>query len=116
MAAEHAAYLITQMKARKIVMTGKTDSKPSAASIALNGAAAIFTGMDWREVEEIMKQDPYYRAGIATVAGHTVWNACEPEKSYLPRQFESRPSSDPSLATVNGKRRCRPYQPFMLVG
>jgi hypothetical protein len=82
MADEHSAYQLTQMKAGKIVAEGALDSAltpPSSGKVA-NGAAATFTSTNWSEVEEIIKQDPYYRAGVASVASHNVWNACEPEK------------------------------------
>jgi hypothetical protein len=82
MANEHAAYLLTQMKAGKIVSAGALDIAlaPPASGKVPNGAAATFTSTNWSEVEEIIKQDPYYRAGVATIANHNVWAACEPEK------------------------------------
>lgn len=67
---EHTAYLIEHMKAGRIVAAGKTDT----------GGAAIFASKDWLEVEGIIEKDPYIRDGVATVASHTVWNACEAEK------------------------------------
>jgi uncharacterized protein YciI len=70
MVADHTAYLIGHRKAGRIVSAGKTD----------DGAAAIFTSKSWPAVEEILKQDPYVRNGVAKVASHTVWGACEPEK------------------------------------
>jgi uncharacterized protein YciI len=77
---EHASYLLTQMKAGKIVSAGAMDIAPPASGKVPNGAAVIYTSTNWSEVEEIIKQDPYSRAGLATVASHNVWNACEPEK------------------------------------
>ena len=79
---EHSAYLLTQMKAGKMVSAGALDVAltPPASNKVPNGAAAIYTSTNWSEVEEIIKQDPYYRAGVATVASHNVWAACEPEK------------------------------------
>ena len=79
---EHATYLVTQMKAGKIVSAGALDIAltPPASGKVPNGAAVIYTSTNWSEVEEIIKQDPYYRAGVATVASHNVWAACEPEK------------------------------------
>src|SRR5215831_20935402 len=79
MANEHAAYLVTQMKAGKIVSAGAMEIEPPASGKVPNGAAATFTSTNWSEVEEIIKQDPYY-GGVATIASHNVWNACEPEK------------------------------------
>ena len=80
MANEHAAYLLTQMKAGKIISAGAMDIAPPASGKVPNGAAVIYTSTNWSEVEEIIKQDPYYRAGVATVTSHNVWGACEPEK------------------------------------
>ena len=80
MANEHAAYLLTQMKAGKIISAGAMDIAPPASGKVPNGAAVIYTSTNWSEVEEIIKQVPYYRAGVATVASHNVWGACEPEK------------------------------------
>jgi uncharacterized protein YciI len=82
MFSEHSAYLLTQMKAGKIVSAGALDVAltPPASNKVPNGAAVIYTSMNWSEVEEIIKQDPYYRAGVATIASHNVWNACEAEK------------------------------------
>ena len=77
---EHAAYLLTQMKAGKIVSAGAMEIAPPASGKVPNGAAVTYTSTNWSEVEEIIKQDPYCRAGVATVASHNVWNACEPEK------------------------------------
>ena len=79
---EHSAYLLTQMKAGKIVSAGALDVAltPPASKKVPNGAAVIYTSTNWSEIEEIIKQDPYYRAGVATVASHNVWAACEPEK------------------------------------
>ena len=79
---EHAAYLLTQMKAGKIVSAGALDIAltPPASGKVPNGAAVIYTSTNWPEVEEIIKQDRYYRTGVATVASHNVWAACEPEK------------------------------------
>jgi uncharacterized protein YciI len=79
---EHASYLLTQMKAGKIVSAGAMDVAltPPASKKVPNGAAVIYTTTNWAEVEEIIKQDPYYRAGVAAVASHNVWAACEPEK------------------------------------
>ena len=76
---EHAAYLLTQMKAGKIVSAGAMEIEPPASGKVPNGAAATFTSTNWSEVEEIIKQDPYY-GGVATIASHNVWNVCEPEK------------------------------------
>ena len=78
---EHHAYLLTNMKAGKIVSAGALDVAltPPASGKVPNGAAVIYTSTNWSEVEEIIKQDPYYRAGVAIVASHNVWNACEPE-------------------------------------
>jgi uncharacterized protein YciI len=67
---EHNAYLLNQMKAGRIVSAGKTDS----------GGAAVFVSKEWDKVEQTVKADPYIREGVARVASHTVWNACEPEK------------------------------------
>jgi uncharacterized protein YciI len=79
---EHSAYLLKQMKAGKIVSAGALDIAltPPASNKVPNGAAVIYTSTNWSEVEETIKQDPYYRAGVATVAIHKVWTACEPEK------------------------------------
>src|SRR5215475_9478285 len=79
---QHSAYLLTQMKAGKIVSAGALDVAltPPTSKRVPNGAAVIYTSTNWSEVEEIIKQDPYYRAGVATVASHNVWAACEPEK------------------------------------
>lgn len=79
---EHAAYLLTQMKTGKILSAGALDIAltPPASGKVPNGAAVIYTSTNWSEVEEIIKLDPYYRAGVATVASHNVWAACEPEK------------------------------------
>jgi hypothetical protein len=70
------------MKAGKIVSAGALDAAltPPPSKKVPNGAAVIYTSTNWSEVEEIIKQDPYYRAGVATVASHDVWLACEPEK------------------------------------
>jgi len=79
---EHSAYLLTQMKAGAIVSAGALDVAltPPASKKVPNGAAVIYTSTNWPEVEEIIKQDPYYRAGVAAVASHNVWSACEAEK------------------------------------
>jgi hypothetical protein len=79
MANEHATYLLSQMKAGNIVSAGAMEIEPPASGKVPNGAAVTFTGTNWSEVEEIIKQDPYY-GGVAVVASHNVWNACEPEK------------------------------------
>ena len=79
---EHKAYLLTQMKAGKIVSAGALDvalTPPSSKKVP-NGAAVIYTSTNWLEVEEVIKQDPYYRNGVASIASHNVWAACEPEK------------------------------------
>src|SRR5262249_54289959 len=77
---EHAAYLLTQMKAGEIVSAGAMEIAPPASGKVPSGAAVLYTSTNWSEVEQIIKQDPYYRAGVAAVASHNVWNACEPEK------------------------------------
>src|ERR1041385_3640944 len=79
---EHSAYLLTQMKAGRIVSAGALDVAltPPASKKVPNGAAVVYTSTNWSEVDEIIKQDPYYRAGVATVASHNVWHACEAEK------------------------------------
>ena len=39
----------------------------------------MFVSKEWDKVEQTVKADPYIREGVAKVASHTVWNACEPE-------------------------------------
>lgn len=79
---EHSAYLLTQMKAGKIISAGALDVAltPPASNRVSKGAAVIYRSTRWSEVEEVIKRDPYYRAGVATVASHNVWTACEAEK------------------------------------
>ena len=79
---EHSAYLLAQMKSGKIISAGALDVAltPPASNKVPNGAAVIYTSTNWSDVEEIIQQDPYWRAVVATVASHNVWAACEPEK------------------------------------
>jgi hypothetical protein len=37
----------------------------------------IFGTTDRAEIETIMKEEPFTREGIMTIASHTVWCACE---------------------------------------
>src|SRR6516164_4825008 len=57
MANEHATYLLSQMKAGNIVSAGAMEIEPPASGKVPNGAAVTFTGTNWSEVEEIIKQD-----------------------------------------------------------
>jgi hypothetical protein len=66
---EHLAYSLKHLRAGDVVRLGISDS----------GAAAVFTNTQWSEVEAIINQDPYIREGVAVVASHTVWHACEAE-------------------------------------
>jgi hypothetical protein len=67
---EHLAYSLKHLKAGDIVNLGISD----------DGAAAVFTSINWPEVEAVINQDPYVREGVAVVASHTVWHACKAEK------------------------------------
>jgi hypothetical protein len=67
---EHLAYSLKHLKAGNIVNLGISD----------DGAAAVFTSINWPEVEAVINQDPYVREGVAVVASHTVWHACKAEK------------------------------------
>ena len=67
---EHLAYSLKHLRARDIVNLGISDT----------GAAAVFASTNWSEVDAIINQDPYIREGVAVVASHTVWHACEAEK------------------------------------
>jgi hypothetical protein len=68
--AEHLTYSLKHLRAGSIVNLGISDT----------GAAAVFSSTEWPEVEGIIHQDPYVREGVAAVASHTVWHACEAEK------------------------------------
>jgi hypothetical protein len=67
---EHLAYSLKHLKAGDIVNLGISDT----------GAAAVFTSINWAEVEAVINQDPYIREGVAVVESHTVWHACEAER------------------------------------
>ena len=68
---EHIAYMVSLMKAGKVLSAGPT----------VDGRALIiFAIRDWAEVEAIMKKEPFTREGVMKMTSHTVWRACEAEK------------------------------------
>jgi uncharacterized protein YciI len=68
---EHLAYLVPLLKAGKIISAGPT---------ADGRGVVVFATKEWSEVETIMKDEPFMREGLMTIASHTVWNACEAAK------------------------------------
>jgi uncharacterized protein YciI len=68
---EHLAYMVSLMKAGKVLSAGPT----------VDGRAVmIFAMTDWAEVEAILKKEPFTREGVMKMTSHTVWTACEAEK------------------------------------
>src|SRR5258708_30214288 len=68
---EHIAYMVSLMKAGKVLSAGPTED---------GRAVMIFAMTDWAGVEAIIKKEPFTREGVMKMASHTVWRACEPEK------------------------------------
>jgi len=68
---EHIAFLRPLMKSGKVVAGGPTTD---------GRGVMLFTTTDWAEVEGILKKEPFTREGLAKLASHTVWNACEAAK------------------------------------
>ena len=69
-ASQHFAYMARQMKAGALIMAG-----PLADG---QRAVGLFSAKDWPEVEAILKDEPFTRAGVLKVADHAVWTACAP--------------------------------------
>jgi hypothetical protein len=68
---EHIAYVLSEMKAGRIVVAGPANEGP---------AAMVFASKDWAEVEPLLKKEPFTREGVMKISSHGVWNACEVEK------------------------------------
>lgn len=68
---EHFAYMVSLMKAGKVLYAGPTVD---------DRGVIIFAMTDWAEVEAIIKKEPFTREGVMKMTSHTVWTACEAEK------------------------------------
>jgi uncharacterized protein YciI len=68
---EHLASLAQLMKEGKVVSAGPTED---------SRGVLIFNGTNWKEIEGILKQEPFTREGILKMTSHTVWRACEAAK------------------------------------
>jgi uncharacterized protein YciI len=73
--AAHVSYLRQQMGAEKVIAAGPFTSS--------EGAAIVFASDKWNEVEGILKDDPFTRAGVIRVAEHNTWNACQSVGAHL---------------------------------
>lgn len=71
----HMDYMKRQMRAGKIIAAGPLNGD--------EGAAAVFTSSDWPEVQGILNDEPFTKAGVIKVADHKVWNACQATGAHL---------------------------------
>jgi uncharacterized protein len=65
----HLDYIRRQMREGKIIAGGPF--------VDNQGAAMVFGSSNWAEVEGILKDEPYTKAGVIRVAEHKEWTACE---------------------------------------
>jgi len=68
---EHIAYIVSLIKAGKVLSAGPTTD---------GRGVIVFATKDWSEAEAIMVKEPLTREGVMKIASHTVWNACEAAK------------------------------------
>ena len=65
----HFEYMVKQMKSGAILSAGPMTDLPKAIG--------IFASKNWTQVEAILKDEPFTRAGVLKVGEHGLWNACE---------------------------------------
>lgn len=69
LAPAHLNYMSQQMRANKIIAAGPFESN--------DGAAIVFASSDWGEVQSLLNDEPYTRAGVIKIADHKTWTACQ---------------------------------------
>jgi uncharacterized protein YciI len=69
LAPAHFEYMRRQMHDNKIIAAGPFSSN--------DGAAIIFASSDWRDVQDILKDEPFTNAGVIQVSDHKTWQACQ---------------------------------------
>jgi len=86
LAQSHMDYMSQQMRAGKVLAAGPFTGD--------EGAAAVFASGDWSEVQQILNNEPFTRAGVIKVADHKVWTACQTISAHLspaaPKHQEQR--------------------------
>lgn len=65
----HFDYIRRQMREGKIIAAGPFGGN--------QGAAMVFASSDWAEVEGILRDEPFTKAGVIKVSEHKAWTACE---------------------------------------
>ena len=73
--AAHFSYMGQQMRAGKIIAAGPLGGK--------EGAAIVFASDKWDEVQDILRDEPFTRAGVIKVSEHNTWTACQAVGAHL---------------------------------
>lgn len=65
----HFAYMSREMRENKIIAAGPFTTN--------DGAAIVFASSDWKEVQDLLKDEPYTSGGVIQVSDHKTWIACQ---------------------------------------
>lgn len=65
---QHLAFVTAMLQSGKVLSVGPFADHESAA--------VIYASTDWDQIQEMMKDDPFLKAGLMKATQHYVWTAC----------------------------------------